>query len=179
MQVEHVGLHYYAAYQKLNPITRLNLVDSFGRTEEDQRKIDTGVVLVLVVFPCKAEQLPFLAIATKDLAVAERVSTARIVLAWRTANQELKDCELYVAGQSLYRDVGTGCVRLFASLETVRYEEQSVHSREFRLVEQFHRLDSVAMTQGSLEDRTMLGKVTVNTKNARGPLRFVRLELHF
>jgi hypothetical protein len=128
------------------------------------------------VFPQNGKQLPFLAVAAKDRGAADRLSTARFHLVWRTSVRSEKECELYVGGQTLHRqEIGKG-VRLFANLETAEYEGKGQVVRAFRVLEEFVRLTEIAMTLGPEDARTVLDTSLMSPLHANA-LRYLRFEV--
>jgi hypothetical protein len=166
----------FPAYRDLNPVARLNLVEGFGCSEEEQGVLGGDAALVLIVFPQNGKQLPFLAVAAKDVGVADRLSTARFYLEWRTADRKRRQCVLYVGAQTLHRqEIGKG-IRLFANLETAGYEEEEHLHRSFRALEDFAQLTEVAMTLGPEDARTILDTNLMSPTHAHA-LRYLRFEV--
>lgn len=180
MQVEQVSTigdpQGFPAYRNLNPVARLNLVEGFGCSEEEQNRIEDGAALVLIVFPQEELQLPLLVIAAKDREIVERVSTARYNLVWRTTKREKKECELYVGGQALHRQEIGKAIRLFAGLETSQYGEEYESRRVFRALEDFDQLIEVGMTIGPEDSRDIL-ETRLMGPTRTNALRYLRFEV--
>ncbi len=165
----------YAPYSKIGPLVRLNMVDGLGKTDQDRKKMGAGSVAVLIVFSEKESELPAMIIAAKDVSTAEKLSTGRFFLAWRTSRYEVKSCELYVPGQPLHREDIEGGVRLYAELETAKYDDEGVCGSFLPLAD-YHHLIGAGVLLGPPDACVWFnGEIAASAR--RKPMKFLRFDV--
>ncbi len=175
----------YPLFSMLNAGLVTFRVNRLGVNEHDCATLDSGGVLVEILFPAPDNGLthPMLIIAIRGgsstrVAIAERLSTARFTLVWQTRRTEVFSCELYVPTQFLHREYmpDDDVFRLFARLTTTRYRDVERPDTSFISLEQFRAIKSVELLFGKNGEYGQFGPVSPHV-NSGEHLRYLSFSL--